>query len=62
MSNSADPAFPIIVEEGEWDHTSVFLGLSKREYFALHFAQDPDCPVHSAIYKADELLKLLGEI
>ncbi len=62
MSNSDDPAFPIIVEEGEWDHTSVFLGLSKREYFALHFAQDPDCPVHSAIYKADELIKLLGEI
>ena len=61
MSNSDDPAFPVIVEEGEWDHTSVFLGLSKREYFALHFAQDPDCPVHSAIYKADELLKLLEE-
>ena len=62
MSNSDDPAFPVIVEEGEWDHTSVFLGLSKREYFALYFAQDPDCPVHSAIYKADELLKLLEEI
>ena len=61
MSNSDDPAFPIIGEEGEWDHTSVFLGLSKREYFALHFAQNPDTGVDSAIYLADELLKLLEE-
>ena len=61
MSNSDDPAFPIIVEEGEWDHTSVFLGLSKREYFALHFAQNPDSGVWGAIDKADELLKLLEE-
>tara|TARA_R110000782_G_scaffold270074_1_gene369463 strand:+ start:716 stop:904 length:189 start_codon:yes stop_codon:yes gene_type:complete len=61
VRNSDDPAFPIIVKEGEWDHTSVFLGLSKREYFALHFAQNPDSGVHGAIYLADELLKLLEE-
>ena len=60
MSNSDDPAFPIIVKEGEWDH-SVFVGLSKREYFALHFAQNPDSGIYGAVYKADELLKLLEE-
>ena len=61
MSDKNDPAFPIIVEEGEWDHTSVFLGISKREYFALHFATQPEAQLHSAIYRADELIKLLEE-